>query len=97
MAHHRHELSDAEWAVLEPLLPPRKTAGRPYGEHRRMLNAMLFRLNTGIGWRDLPERYGPWQTVYSRSRRWCRCGLWDRMLQALQSELDAVGRIQWWL
>jgi transposase len=58
---------------------------------------MLFRINTGIPWRDLPERYGPWQTVYSRYRRWSRSGLWDRILTALQRELDAAGQIEWTL
>ncbi|WP_435870129.1 transposase [Eleftheria terrae] len=53
MARHLHELPDAEWAVLEPLLPPNRTAGRPYGEHRRMLNAMLFLFGC-----DRPERSG---------------------------------------
>lgn len=62
----RHELSDEEWAKLAPLLPPRKTAGRYYRDHRQILNAMLYWLHTGVPWRDLPERYGPWETVYSR-------------------------------
>lgn len=95
MVPHRHELSDEEWALLQPLLPPSQTRGRYYQDHRRLLNGMLFRINTGIPWRDLPERYGPWQTVYSRYRRWSRSGLWDRILTALQRELDATGQIEW--
>lgn len=95
MARRRHELSDEEWALLEPLLPQLQTPGRHYRDHRTVLNGMLFRLNTGIPWRDLPERYGPWQTVYSRSRRWARTGVWDRMLQTLQTQLDAAGSIDW--
>lgn len=95
MARRRHELSDEEWALLEPLLPQLQTPGRHYRDHRTVLNGMLFRVNTGIPWRDLPERYGPWQTVYSRSRRWARTGVWDRMLQALQTRLDAAGNIDW--
>lgn len=93
MAQRRHELSDAEWTRLEPMLPRVQTAGRYYGDHRTILNGMLFRLNCGVPWRDLPERYGPWQTVYSRWRRWCRSGLWESMLQGLQTELEAAGRI----
>lgn len=95
MARRRHELSDEEWALLQPLLPPMKTPGRHYRDHRTVLNAMFYRLGTGIPWRDLPERYGPWETTYSRYRRWCRSGLWDRMLQALQTQLDAAGSIDW--
>jgi transposase len=94
---HRHELSDAEWRRLEPLLPPPQTGGRPYHDHRRILNGMLWILHTGAPWRDLPERYGPWRTVYSRFRRWSRVGLWDRVLAALQRELDAANQIEWTL
>jgi len=95
MSHRRHELSDAEWAVLEPLLPAVATPGRYYRNHRTILNGMLFRNATGVPWRDLPRRYGPWQTVYSRHRRWTRSGVWDCLLQALQGELNALGAIDW--
>lgn len=91
----RHELSDAEWQLLEPLLPSQKTRGRPYRDHRTIINGMFWVLHTGAPWRDLPERYGPWQTVYSRFLRWSRSGLWDRILSALQRELDAAGQIDW--
>lgn len=91
----RHELTDAEWARIAPLLPPVETKGTYYQPHRQILNGMLYRLCTGCGWRDLPERYGPWSTVASRLRRWTREGLWDRILAALQRDLDAVGQIDW--
>jgi transposase len=91
----RHELTDAEWDRVAPLLPPVETKGTYYQDHRRILNGMLYRLATGCAWRDLPERYGPWPTVASRQRRWTREGLWDRLLAALQRELDAVGQIDW--
>ena len=91
----RRELSDEEWALLDPLLPPRQTRRTYYRDHRTMLNGMLVWLHTGVQWRDLPERYRPWQTVYSRFRRWSREGLWDRILAVLQRDLDAVGKIEW--
>ena len=91
----RHELSDAEWARIAPLLPPRETRGTYYRDHRTILNGMLFWLATGVPWRDLPERYGPWQTVYSRFRRWTREGLWQRILDTLHRELEAAGQIDW--
>jgi len=93
----RHELSDAEWAQLQPLLPSVVTRGRHYRDHRTILNGMLYWLHTGVPWRDVPERYGPWETVYSRFRRWSRSGLWDRLLAQLQRELDGLGQIEWTL
>jgi transposase len=92
----RHELTDAQWARLAPLLPPERPAtGRPNHDHRRILDGILFRQKTGIPWRDLPERFGRWQTVYSRFRRWQRAGIWARILAARQAEADAAGRLDW--
>ena len=92
----RHELTDEQFARLEPLLPPQKPAtGKPNKDHRTVLNGILFRLRTGVPWRDLPERYGPWQTVYSRFRRWQRAGVWDRILAALLADGDARGVLDW--
>jgi len=92
----RHELTDAQWERLEPLLPPAKPrVGRPNLDHRQILNGLHWLLRTGAPWRDLPERYGKWQTVYSRLRRWQQQGVWDRVLAALQAEGDAQGRLDW--
>ncbi len=62
-----------------------------------MVNAILWRLRTGVPWRDLPERYGPWQTVYSRFRRWQQAGVWERVLAALQADGDVAGALDWTL
>ena len=92
----RHELTDEQFARLAPLLPPQRPAtGRPNHDHRTVLNGILWRLKTGAPWRDLPARYGNWQTVYSRFRRWQRAGVWDRLLAAVQAEGDAVGALDW--
>ena len=81
---------------MASLLPPQRPAtGRPAHDHRLIVNAILWRLATGVPWRDLPERYGPWPTVYSRFRRWQRAGVWDRLLAAVQAEGDAVGALDW--
>ena len=56
---------------------------------------MFWRLHTGCPWRDIPERYGSWSTVYDRFRRWTRDGTLDRILEALQVRLDERGRIDW--
>ena len=92
----RHELTEAEWARLAPLLPPQKPAsGRPAEDHRRILNAILWKLRTGAPWRDLPERYGAWSTVHCRFRRWRLAGVWDRVLAAVQQQADAAGQLDW--
>jgi transposase len=90
----RHELTDTQWERLEPLLPPRK-AGRRRKDDRRMLNGILWKLATGVPWRDLSDRYGPWQTVYTRFWRWTRAGVWDRLFAAVQQQADAAGQIDW--
>jgi transposase len=90
----RHELSETEWARLQPLLPPRK-AGKPRQDDRRISHGILWKLATGAPWRDLPERYGPWQTVYTRFRRWTGAGVWDRLFAAVQRQADAAGHLDW--
>ena len=93
---NRGDLTNEQWARLEPLLPPQKPkTGRPNAEHRRMLNGMLWILRTGAPWRDLPERYGPWRSVASRFYRWREGGIWDCALSALQVQADAEGRLDW--
>ncbi len=91
----RHELSDAEWAVLSRLLPSSGTAGRPRSDDRLVLNGIVWKLRTGSAWRDVPERYGSWQTLYTRFRRWALDGTFSRMLRAVQAEKDAAGDIDW--
>jgi transposase len=97
MPRHRGELSDLNWTKLQPLLPPEraKKRGHPWSPHRRIVNGMLWVARTGAPGRDLPRRYGPWKTVYDRFRRWQRNGLWTQILQALQAQEDAAGRLHW--
>ena len=90
----RHELSETDWTRLQPLLPPRK-AGKRRKDDRLIINAILWKLATGAPWRDLPERYGPWQSVYTRFRRWTQAGVWDRLLAAVQRQADAAGGWDW--
>ena len=91
----RHELTDEQWELLKGMLPPRSARGRPRRNLRQVLNAIFWLLRTGAPWRDLPDRYGPWQSAYHWFNRWRRDGTWDRMLQALQIRLDREGRIDW--
>ena len=90
----RYDLTDYEWSVIEPVLPKGRPGPRRKDD-RRVLNGIFWVLRTGAPWRDLPERYGPVGTVSSRFYRWCRAGVWDRILCALQAEADARGAIDW--
>ena len=90
----RHELTDEGWSRIEPLLAG-SGMGRRRRDDRQVINGILFKVRTGVAWRDLPERYGPWRTVYSRFRRWSQAGVWDRLLTAAQVHDDAVGAVDW--
>jgi len=92
----RGELTDKQWERLKPLLPPPKPrTGRPSRDHRTIVHGILWVLRTGAPWRDLPERYGPWQTVASRFYRWRKARVWRRILEALQQRADAEGHLDW--
>jgi putative transposase len=88
------DLSDREWAVLEPVLPGAKPGGRPRSVSlRRILNGVFSLLRTGCAWRYLPREYGPWSTVFHYFRRWRRAGVWERMHRVLRERVRrAVGR-----
>src|SRR5580658_4141820 len=95
MTPRRHELSDRHWELLSEVLPRNGQRGGQCRPHRELLNAMFWKLNTGASWRDLPERYGPWQSVYDRFRRWQQDGTFQRLLDLLQLRMDELGRIDW--
>jgi len=89
-------LTDEMWARIEPELPPLKgPRGRPMRPHRLAVEGAIFRLRTGIAWRDLPAEFGPWQTVWRRHYKFSLDGTWDRVLTRLQAEADARGEIDW--
>jgi len=92
----RTTLTDAQWERLRPLLPPQKPrTGRPAKDHRVILDGILWIARTGAPWRDLPPRFGPWQTVASRFYRWSAAGIWDALLAALQRQADVAGKLDW--
>ena len=79
----RFDLSDDEWALLEPLMPKSRKSAR--ADDRKIMNAIFYVLRTGMPWRDLPERYGPYTTAYNRFNRWSRRGIWKRIFDTLAS------------
>lgn len=90
----RYELSQAQWEAIRNVVErPRKRTGRPLRDDRELLNGMFWVLCSGARWRDLPERYGPWQTVYDRYRRFRDDGMLDRILQRLQLRLNEEGLV----
>ena len=91
----RYEITDEQWELIADLFPPLVGNGRPFRDHRTMVNACFWILNTGSPWRDLPERYGPWQTAFNRFNRWRKDGTFTRILERLRMRLDAEGRIDW--
>ena len=86
----RHELTNAEWNRIKDMLPPEQTGkkGRPAKDNRSMLNGMLWIARSGAQWRNLPECYGPWQSVYSRFRKWRDDGTLEKIFRALSSDAD---------
>ncbi len=80
------QVSDEFWAVVEPLLPSSEgRRGRPWSDHRRVLEGICWRYRTGSPWRDVPEQFGPWKTVWKRHFRWSTDGTYQQMMQAVQA------------
>ena len=86
----RYELTDEEWLRIEPLLPPENTGkqGRPRKDNRIIMNGIVWLARSGAPWRDLPERYGSWKTVYSRFRKWIDDGILDNIFRILSLEAE---------
>ncbi|WP_330228469.1 IS5 family transposase [Nocardia sp. NBC_00508] len=92
----RADLTDAQWARLEPLLPRPKKAGRPpKWTKRQLIDGIRWRTRAGVPWRDVPAEYGSWQAVYGLFRRWQRAGAWAAIVTSLQVLADAAGVIDW--
>ncbi|WP_441297627.1 IS5 family transposase [Actinosynnema sp. ALI-1.44] len=92
----RFDLTDAQWAVLEPLLPRPSRSGRPsLWSKRQMVDGIRWRVGVGAPWRDVPAVYGSWAAVYALFRRWQRVGVWQAIVTSLQSMADAAGRVTW--
>ncbi len=92
----RAVLTDAQWERIADLLPSSDgCVGRPFRDHRQVVEGIVYRYRTGIARRDLPEDFGPWQTVWKRHRRFSGDGTWDKLLTRLLTQADAAGEIDW--
>ncbi len=91
----RGELTDEAWGRIAPLLPENGQPGERWRSHREVVNGILWKPRTGAPWRDLPSRYGPWQTCYDRFVRWRRDATWDRLLAHAQTRSDAASEVEW--
>jgi transposase len=92
----RYKLSERQWSRIASLLPDRNhrgRPGRPWEDHRPFIDGVLWVLHTGAPWRDLPECFGPWESVYRRFNQWRRDGTWVRLATSLLDELDGRGLI----
>ena len=89
------DLTDQQWKIVEPILPldpvREDGRGRPWSERRKMLNGILWILRTGAPWKDLPPRYGPYQTAHRRFQHWVRSGVMEKLLLTLAKHLQEAG------
>jgi transposase len=90
---HRHALTDDQWQRLAAILPRQPAGPEAIRGDRLFIEAVLFRAKTGMPWRDLPERFGPWKSVYNRFANWAKKGHWELIFKALRLEVDDVGSI----
>ena len=89
----RDVISDELWAVIGPLFPAPKSTGPPPVDRRAVVEATAWRFRTGAPWRDLPERFGNWNTIYKNFNRWAAQGVWARVLEKTQSMAQQAGEL----
>lgn len=88
-------VSDAQWALIAPLLPPQPRRGRPRADDRRVLAGILWVLRSGARWCDLPPEHGSDSTCHRRLQQWQEQGVWERIWGAMLSTLDARRKLDW--
>ena len=92
--YENYDLRDEQWKRIEPLLPPEYAGkkGRPRKGNRMMLNGMMWMNHSGAQWRQLPERYGPWQSVYARFAKWQKDGVWENKIIYTTNMIEGLNR-----
>jgi transposase len=91
----RQEITDEQWAVLAPLFPAPKGRGRPPMDMRSTVEGIAWRFRTGAPWREVPERFGHWNSIYQRFSGWSGDGTWARLLATVQRVAAARGELAW--
>ena len=89
----RHELTDEQWDLIADIFPPPAKTGRPAKNRRTIVNGILWILRTGSPWRDLPEKFGPWETYFGCFDRWNADGTLDKILRRLRAAQIDIGAI----
>jgi transposase len=89
----RYELTDQQFSLIEDLLPATGKPGGRWNDHRTTLNGIFWWLHTGAQWREVPERYGKWKSIYDRFNFWRSDGSFDRILERLHLRLNEEGRL----
>jgi transposase len=84
----RSWISDEQWERMKAILTAQPRRGRPGNDDRRFFEAVVWWRRTGVPWRDLPDEFGPWKTVFNRFDRWSKNGRWNKVLTALQTDID---------
>src|ERR1700704_1948161 len=84
----RSQLSNEQWGKVQRALENQRGAGRPGKDDRRFIEAVLWWRRTGVPWRDLPEEFGPWKTVFNRFDNWSKKGIWNRLFESLKTDVD---------
>ncbi len=87
------ELSDKQWEFIKPHIPPQPDVGRKRADDRRTVNGILYVLNTGCRWRDMPRRYVAYQTAWRRLKLWSTVGVWNKILAAAQEHAYAIDKL----
>lgn len=90
---NRHALNDEQWARVERVIPTRRQGPVSKRGDRLFVDAVIYRARTGVPWRDLPERFGPWKSVFNRFNNWAHRGTWEHIFKAVQLEYDETASI----
>src|SRR5690606_22509956 len=88
-------ITDEVWELIRDVFPPARTRGRPPVDRRTVVEATAWRFRTGCAWRDLPDRFGSWNTIYKNFRRWATDGVWEDLLTHVQKRASLAGEIDW--